>query len=184
MARRGAIKNSRHIATTFTVIACQAGPGRRLPISFPRPPEVTIMAIDLAQRATAAENYVPRVWVGCLTCYNEGELVGRWHDAINASDVLPEDLHGVTTSHEEPWAFDCENLPTRQEMNPATATRWTQVIESIEDSQREAFLAYLGGSVLLPLRTPRTRTPSMKSTVASDPRLKTMQRTLLKKSAF
>lgn len=37
----------------------------------------------------------PRVWIGCLACYNEGRLVGDWHDALGADEVTSEDVHGV-----------------------------------------------------------------------------------------
>lgn len=36
----------------------------------------------------------PRVWIGCLACYNTGRLVGDWHDAIGAADVTTTDVHG------------------------------------------------------------------------------------------
>ncbi len=37
----------------------------------------------------------PRVWVGCLGCYNAGVLVGAWVDAAEAEDFEPHSiLHG------------------------------------------------------------------------------------------
>lgn len=44
----------------------------------------------------------PRVWIGCLACYNSGRLVGDWHDAIGAVDVTTADVHGGPSSHDEP----------------------------------------------------------------------------------
>ena len=35
----------------------------------------------------------PRVWIGCLACYNEGRLVGDWYDAITADEI-------TTASHQ------------------------------------------------------------------------------------
>ena len=29
----------------------------------------------------------PRVWIGCLACYNSGQLVGHWYPATEAGDV-------------------------------------------------------------------------------------------------
>jgi hypothetical protein len=29
---------------------------------------------------------VPRAWVGCLACYNDGRLVGSWMDGEEAGD--------------------------------------------------------------------------------------------------
>ena len=34
-----------------------------------------------------------RVWIGCLACYNAGELVGKWYDATEAAEVTTEQLH-------------------------------------------------------------------------------------------
>lgn len=31
----------------------------------------------------------PRVWVGCLACYNGGALVGAWVDAVDAPEYVP-----------------------------------------------------------------------------------------------
>ena len=30
----------------------------------------------------------PRVWIGCLACYNEGRLRGDWFSAAEAADIL------------------------------------------------------------------------------------------------
>jgi hypothetical protein len=31
----------------------------------------------------------PRVWVGCLACYNAGDLIGAWVDAIDGPEYVP-----------------------------------------------------------------------------------------------
>lgn len=36
---------------------------------------------------TTSTDTTPRVWVGCLACYNAGRLVGDWHDASDADEV-------------------------------------------------------------------------------------------------
>lgn len=97
----------------------------------------------MAVHAPNRQTITPRVWVGCLSCYNEGQLTGHWYDAVDAGDVLPSDLHGVPTGHEEMWIFDHEGLPVRGEMDPLTAARWGHVIESEVPQWREAFLAWL-----------------------------------------
>ena len=53
-----------------------------------------------------------RIWVGCLACYNAGELIGEWIDvAETAEDELtPEFIHGRDTSHEELWVTDFEGF--------------------------------------------------------------------------
>lgn len=90
----------------------------------------------------------PRVWIGCLHCYNNGRLVGDWWDALEAADVTPEDVHGkpVSESHDELWCFDIENIPTG-EIDPMTAAEWGERFEEVGEHDWGAFLAYvdLGG---------------------------------------
>ena len=97
------------------------------------------MAVYAPNRPTIT----PRVWIGCLSCYNEGQLVGSWHDAVDAADVMPSDLHGVPTDHEELWIFDHECMPVRGELDPLTASRWGHVIEAEHPQWREAYLTWL-----------------------------------------
>ena len=52
----------------------------------------------------------PSVWIGCLACYNEGILNGRWFPAEEAGEVTPEDLHLGPTYHDELWIFDHEGF--------------------------------------------------------------------------
>ena len=91
----------------------------------------------------------PRVWIGCLNCYNNGNLVGDWWDALGAADVSPEDVHGrpVSESHDELWCFDHENIPTDGELDPVTAGEWGERFEEVQAYDWDAFMAYvrLGG---------------------------------------
>ena len=91
----------------------------------------------------------PRVWIGCLHCYNDGRLVGDWWDADEAADVTPEDVHGkpVSESHDELWCFDHENIPTDGELDPITAGEWGERFEEVGAHDWAAFMAYvrLGG---------------------------------------
>ena len=48
-----------------------------------------------AAAASVVEVVRPRVWVGCLGCYNAGRLVGRWVDAEDAADLSPEDVRAI-----------------------------------------------------------------------------------------
>ncbi|WP_414122793.1 antirestriction protein ArdA [Corynebacterium nuruki] len=91
----------------------------------------------------ATMTITPRVWIGCLACYNEGELVGRWYDATAAEDVLPSDLHGVPTAHEELWCMDTENMPVTREMDPRTASAWGRAMEAIAPQWRAAWMAWI-----------------------------------------
>lgn len=72
----------------------------------------------------------PRVWIGCLACYNAGRLVGDWYDAEDAGEVIPEDLHGHPTSHEELWVFDLEGFPRETgEISPTAVVSWGELFE-------------------------------------------------------
>lgn len=88
----------------------------------------------------------PRVWIGCLADFNEGELVGHWYDAVDAADVLPADLHGVPTDHEEMLVFDTEGMPVIPgvgELDPYHASLWGKAIEAIDPQWRAAYNAYI-----------------------------------------
>ena len=93
---------------------------------------------------TLITTITPRVWVGCLACYNDGCLTGQWIDAVDALDITPEDLHEDETSHEELWCFDIENFPPEVgEMDRLTAARWGDLYEEIGEDYWEAFLAWV-----------------------------------------
>lgn len=86
----------------------------------------------------------PRVWIGCLSCYNEGRLVGEWVDATNAGDLTPNDLHGIPTTHEELWVFDLEGFPSGTgEMSPTAAAPWGELYEEVGETQWPALLAWV-----------------------------------------
>ncbi len=90
-------------------------------------------------------NDTPRVWIGCLACYNAGRLVGEWYDATDAGDITPEDVHGRATSHEELWCFDHENFAgvLTGECSPMEATRLADALNEVDDSERAAFAAWV-----------------------------------------
>jgi antirestriction protein len=82
-----------------------------------------------------------KVWVGCLACYNDGKLVGRWVDAIEADEKSPEDIHGMLTRHEELWCFDVEDsarLFLTSEMSPREAQRIAEGAQRLEDDGIDA----------------------------------------------
>lgn len=57
-----------------------------------------------------------RVWVGCLACYNAGNLRGDWVDALEAADwACP------IAAHEETWVMDSDGFGSVGEMSPAAA---------------------------------------------------------------
>jgi antirestriction protein len=97
----------------------------------------------------------PKVWVGCLACYNEGELIGEWIDATEAGDFTTAQLHAnanVTIEprygdHEELWVMDHEGFGgfLTGECSPDEAQRIAEQIEAIPDYvPAEAVAAYLG----------------------------------------
>ncbi|AYJ33028.1 antirestriction protein ArdA [Corynebacterium xerosis] len=89
-----------------------------------------------------------QAWVGCLSCYNNGHLVGVWIDAIDADTVTVADLHKGREKRpymafcEELWCLDHE-LPQRGEMSPARATAWGERLAEIDEVQLPAFLAWI-----------------------------------------
>lgn len=86
----------------------------------------------------------PAVWVGCLACYNEGNLVGQWFPAEQAGGITPEDLHADPTAHEELWCFDHEGFPAHTgEMSPHTASLWGELYSELGEVQWPALLAWV-----------------------------------------
>lgn len=92
----------------------------------------------------------PRVWVGCLHCYNSGRLVGGWFEADERGSLDDiEEVHDrsdapVTESCEELWVMDHENIPHKGEMSTVTADEWLSAYEDIDDDdQWEAFCGWI-----------------------------------------
>lgn len=89
-----------------------------------------------------------RAWIGCLSCYNAGDLIGDWYSATEAADVTVAGLHAgsgidiTARGCEELWVFDHENTPERGEMDPARAAAWGARIAEVDTWQRPAFLAW------------------------------------------
>ncbi|WP_404465275.1 antirestriction protein ArdA [Micrococcus antarcticus] len=89
----------------------------------------------------------PRVWIGCLACYNAGRLVGHWCDAAGADAVTLADVHrsagGARRDCEELWVMDHERLPVREEMDPTTAARWGALHEEVGEDRWDGFCAWV-----------------------------------------
>lgn len=90
---------------------------------------------------TTATN-TPRIWLGCLNCYNNGRLVGEWYDAIDlyndedlgtAANVHEQGGHPAGEYCEEIWGFDHENMPTTDEMGRDDACQWGELYEELGD---------------------------------------------------
>ncbi|WP_369186501.1 antirestriction protein ArdA [Streptomyces sp. R08] len=86
----------------------------------------------------------PRVWIGCLACYNAGRLVGDWYDGDTADDVTPEDLHGRATSHEELWVMDHDGFSGALdgECSPCEAAEIARALSELTDDESSAFAAW------------------------------------------
>lgn len=88
----------------------------------------------------------PRVWVGCLACYNEGHLTGQWVNAEDATAVTTEQLHNTHTriGHEELWCFDLEGLPACiGEISVSEAASWGSMFEAVGEKEWPAFVAWV-----------------------------------------
>ena len=88
----------------------------------------------------------PKAWVGCLQCYNSGDLVGEWFDAAEAADVTLDVLHlehPLAEGCEEMWVFDVDGLPVNEEMDPLTAARWGNLLNFIDERLQPAFYAWI-----------------------------------------
>lgn len=91
-------------------------------------------------RTKASRATTPRVWVGCLSCYGNGRLVGEWVDAGEAADYVPCDRQDC----DEWWVFDTDGLPVSGECSPVEATRVAGVLAEVEEYNGEsvAFAAW------------------------------------------
>lgn len=83
----------------------------------------------------------PRIWVGCLACYNDGRLVGHWTDAVDYDEgdyraTLPERCAGfASVPHEELWVMDHEGFAgfLSGECSPTHAQEIAEAMDKIAD---------------------------------------------------
>lgn len=104
-----------------------------------------MLALDIPSPVSAGFQG-PKAWVGCLNCYNSGDLVGEWFEAAEAADVTLDVLHlehPLTEGCEEMWCFDVDGLPVDEEMDPLTAARWGNLINSIDEDLQSSFFAWI-----------------------------------------
>jgi antirestriction protein len=88
---------------------------------------------------------VPRVWVGCQRCYDNGVLTGVWCDAVDAGSLTSVRVHQGRrlAGHEVLACFDVENIPVHQVLTIPGAVRWAETLLSVDDSKRPALLAWI-----------------------------------------
>jgi antirestriction protein len=86
----------------------------------------------------------PRVWLGCLACYNNGRLTGRWMPPEEAADMTPENLEpGHSPHHEEMWVMDAEYVPVTGEFGIDMCRQIADAYEELDNPDHwEAFCAY------------------------------------------
>ncbi|NDB35979.1 MAG: antirestriction protein ArdA [Flavobacteriia bacterium] len=101
----------------------------------------------------------PKAWVGCLGCYNSGLLNGAWVDGVEAGDISKAvkikigepAIYGencpvcVKCGSDEFWVFDHEGYEglISGECSPSEAQESAELLASADDSEREAFIAWL-----------------------------------------
>lgn len=92
----------------------------------------------------------PCFWVGCMKCYNNGDLIGRWfspQEMIEAFDTIGEETELVIDDQlaavhrncpglldedcEEMWCYDVSGLPQNKEMSPEQALGWAEVYDDL-----------------------------------------------------
>jgi len=94
------------------------------------------------------ESATPRAWVGCLGCYNAGELVGKWLEKDEAEDLeaagLSADGRCVRCNAEEFWVLDHENIGNAGEMTPTEFVTIAKRFETIDEHHNtEALRAFI-----------------------------------------
>ena len=101
----------------------------------------------------------PKAWVGCLGCYNSGLLNGAWVNGVEAGDISKAvkikigepAIYGencpvcVKCGSDEFWVFDHEGYEglISGECSPSEAQESAELLASADDSEREAFIAWL-----------------------------------------
>lgn len=89
----------------------------------------------------------PRVWIGCLACYNNGHPIGQWFTALEAENVTTKDVHATSARArpdcEELWVMDSDGLPISREISPAEASAWGRLLQEVDEWQLPALLAWV-----------------------------------------
>ena len=94
-----------------------------------------------------------RIWVGCLACYNAGQLVGKWvdMDSVDESEVTPEFIHDHPTTHEELWVMDSEGFEglISGEGGVPEFYAWHNILAGLSKwIDQDAVIAYVGDQSL------------------------------------
>ncbi|MGV9189039.1 antirestriction protein ArdA [Arcanobacterium canis] len=109
---------------------------------------MSALTLTQAEALPTAPKVQPAVWLGCLSCYNSGRLIGRWFPCDGIEDVTLADVHGgaehVFSGCEEVWCMDSELLPAGTgEMCQARAAQWGEVYAQVGKARWSALLAWV-----------------------------------------
>ena len=76
----------------------------------------------------------PKVWIGCLACYNAGDLIGQWVDATEAAEFVPCTRSEFGAQHEEFWVMDHDGFVgfLKGECSPSEAQKIAERMAEIE----------------------------------------------------
>jgi len=97
----------------------------------------------------------PSAWIGCLSCYNSGRLVGKWIDGLACDDL---EAAGLTDSAgrctrcgaDEFLALDHENfmgLLDGGEPNPQECYEMAVKLAEVQEYEREILAAWLSNGM-------------------------------------
>jgi len=95
-------------------------------------------------------NQKPRAWIGCLGCYNGGNLRGLWVDGVDAADTDGAGLSSggrcLYCGGDEFWVMDYEGYGEilGGECSPLEAAKVAAAIDQVEDGGHdiERVIAY------------------------------------------
>jgi antirestriction protein len=94
---------------------------------------------------TTTTTHEPRVWLGCLACYNNGRLLGEWMDPAAAAEEDGSTWQHMPdlSPHEELWVMDAEYVPVTGEFGIDMCRQIAEAYEELDNpDQWEAFCAY------------------------------------------
>lgn len=96
----------------------------------------------------------PSAWVGCLSCYNSGALVGKWIPGNECDDLEAAGLTNgagacIKCGADEFYVLDHENFGgvLSGECSPVEAYNAAMLLESVEDYEREQWEAWLSNGM-------------------------------------
>ena len=110
--------------------------------------------------STDIQTDTPKAWVGCLGCYNEGRLTGKWLEASECDDLItaglaivqvPASDYGTAPvcpkcGADEFWVFDHENFLglIKGECSTGEAFEAGEKLEEVKEYERDIVKAWLG----------------------------------------